>query len=730
MNIKDITSVSSLLQEMETSISSDTEIVEQTLQPEEMKKKIEEVKQKLSPLKIMRGGTKRKVTLLFKQLLEIVQTDESNSPLISSMLEEVSSRLLEVRQQDGEIEALICSSDILKHDNSLLNEEIVSASHYHLQQQKVMSKFHASNEKASRHSRHSSASGSNPQENLENQSEVRSILRGLAVKQEVKIPALKCKTFSGESDRFQFRSFLLSFENVFGSRRDLSDAAKLQYLKAHLSSIALKDVEHLPNVDDNYEVALQILKDLYLDVPFIIDCLFHKIDTAPVIDNKNLEAVRAFISEVRAHLHELKEFELDFMEEGSAGCKLLSHIVVDKLPSSFLRELKIETKVEYPSINIILDNYHMILKSMERIRGKNPSHASAFKKSSNGKKTSSFQNSTYSRQENTTSPKKSNISSESSFVKCKLCDGAHFMSSCTVYSSPASRKERCIEIELCSSCSSTKHKSKQCPAKRYGLSHHCFYCKSKKHISALCTSETNGKRKSTQHRRTDDTPTPSSSLAQTGEEESQQSHLCINTGSTPSGNILPTISLKVKRGNKIQEIRALLDFGSQRSYFKGSVMEKLGVNIASLPRQNTTVKTFLGEQTRTIYSIDLELNLCCGSYTKIPALVDPNLDVGFEVKGLMGAEYNIRRNNFKIADRFYQGGRHGDIVNNVECLLGIDALYLMKHFKVVNCIRGSAIDSCHGFVPFGPVRKFLILSQIEVIFGEENSISPQRKRTS
>src|ERR1700755_263464 len=727
MNIEDISSVSTLLQEIETSISSDTEIAAgQTLKPEEMKKKIEEVKEKLSPLKIMRGVSKRKVTLLFKQLLEIVQTDGSNSPLISSMLEEVSSRLLEVRQYDGEIEALICSSGLLKYDNTLLNEEIMSASHYHLQQQKVMSKFHISTKNASRHS---SASGSNPQENLENQSEVKSILRGLAVKHEVKIPALKCKTFSGESDRFQFRSFLLSFENVFGSRRDLSDAAKLQYLKAHLSSMALKDVEHLPNVDDNYKVALQILKNLYLDVPFIIDCLFHKIDTAPVIDNKNLEAVRAFISEVRAHLHELKEFELDFMEEGSAGCKLLSHIVVDKLPSSFLRELKIETKVEYPSINIILDNYHMILKSMERIRGKNPSQTFASKKSSNGKKTSSFQNSTYSRQENTTSPKKSSISSESSTLKCKLCNGAHFMSSCTVYSSPASRKERCIEIELCSSCSSTKHKSKQCPAKRYGLSRPCFYCKSKKHISALCSSE-NGKRKSTQHRRTDDTPTPSSSLAQTGEDESQRNHLCINTGTTPSGNILPTISLKVKRGNKIQEIRALLDFGSQRSYFKGSVMEKLGVNIASLPRQNTTVKTFLGEQTRTMYSIDLELNLCCGSYTKIPALVDPSLDVGFEVKGLMGAEYNIRRNNFKMADRFYQGGRHGDIVNNVECLLGIDALYLMKHFKVVNCIRGSAIDSCHGFVPFGPVRKFLTPSQIEVIFGEEKSNSPQKKRTS
>src|SRR5678815_328752 len=171
-------------------------------------------------------------------------------------------------------------------------------------------------------------------------------------KQEVKIPPLKCKSFSGGTDRLQFRSFLLSFQNIIGCRRDLSEAAKLQYLKSHLSGLARQDVEHLPNIDASYEIALKILKELYLDEPFIIDSLLHQIYSAPALDSKNLEAVRTFVTEVRAHLHELKEFGVDLLEEDSAGCKLLSHILVDKLPQNFLREMKIVTNVEYPSVTV------------------------------------------------------------------------------------------------------------------------------------------------------------------------------------------------------------------------------------------------------------------------------------------------------------------------------------------------------------------------------------------
>lgn len=97
-----------------------------------------------------------------------------------------------------------------------------------------------------------------------------------------------------------------AFENIYACRKDISDAAKLQYLKCNLTEYALKDIEHFPNVNENYQVALKTLNDLYLDVPFIIDSPFHEIDSAPAINNKNVEAVCHFLSEVRAHLYEFK----------------------------------------------------------------------------------------------------------------------------------------------------------------------------------------------------------------------------------------------------------------------------------------------------------------------------------------------------------------------------------------------------------------------------------------
>src|ERR1700755_3639104 len=78
-----------------------------------------------------------------------------------------------------------------------------------------------------------------------------------------------------------------------------------------------------------------------------------------------------------AYLHELKEFELDFLEFGTPGNKLVSHLVIDKLPSSFLRELKIDTREEYPSVNILFERYHHVLKTLEKFQKRNVSHSSA-----------------------------------------------------------------------------------------------------------------------------------------------------------------------------------------------------------------------------------------------------------------------------------------------------------------------------------------------------------------
>ena len=95
----------------------------------------------------------------------------------------------------------------------------------------------------------------------------------------------------------------------------------------------------------------------------------------------------------------------------------------------------------------------------------------------------------------------------------------------------------------------------------------------------------------------------------------------------------------------------------------------------------------------------------------------------------MGAIYNIKVSGCKVADSFYTGN-HADQVTNIEGLLGTDAPCLMKHFRTVSCVKGNALDTCHGFVPFGSIDAFLTPSQKLMIFGERSPPRQDEQRKS
>ncbi|KAL7641239.1 UNVERIFIED_CONTAM: hypothetical protein RMT77_008377 [Armadillidium vulgare] len=139
MDISALTSASALLEDLEGTISSDFGEEDASIEPEEKAKLMEAVKKVMAPLKMSRGVLRRKVTLLLKPLVS--PPPESVEPdIVSSLLEEVSLRLEEIRQMDSDIEAKLCQAKLMKYDKSVLNEEIISAANYHLQIQKIVKK--------------------------------------------------------------------------------------------------------------------------------------------------------------------------------------------------------------------------------------------------------------------------------------------------------------------------------------------------------------------------------------------------------------------------------------------------------------------------------------------------------------------------------------------------------------------------------------------------------------
>ena len=82
----------------------------------------------------------------------------------------------------------------------------------------------------------------------------------------------------------------------------------------------------------------------------------------------------------------------------------------------------------------------------------------------------------------------------------------------------------------------------------------CKLCKSKSHISALCS-------------RFDE--------LKSNEVPESQSNICYNTGSQEQQYILPIVNICVQRNNKNYFFNCLLDTGSQRTYFSNHILKTI-----------------------------------------------------------------------------------------------------------------------------------------------------------
>ena len=180
----------------------------------------------------------------------------------------------------------------------------------------------------------------------------------------IHLPDLKCDLFNGEgSNPIEYHSFMSQFRNVVGLRENLSDSTKLTYLKSFLRGYASKIVQHLQITDENYEIALDLLKNEFLNEDAVVDNLFSKlIDSKPKFDSSFLET-KIFINDIRCLICDLKIYNIDLISEHSAS-KFISHVVFKKLPQIFQQELARKLGSNYPSIQEIFDNYVEIVQML------------------------------------------------------------------------------------------------------------------------------------------------------------------------------------------------------------------------------------------------------------------------------------------------------------------------------------------------------------------------------
>ena len=110
-----------------------------------------------------------------------------------------------------------------------------------------------------------------------------------------------CQLFDGTNDIADFKNWLSQFETMINSGRPMKGRYKLISLRNHLTKggLAFKLIISLEMIDDNYVVAVDILKEEFLDEPKLIDQSFKQILEKNPQYNAEFKGLRMYAAKIK-----------------------------------------------------------------------------------------------------------------------------------------------------------------------------------------------------------------------------------------------------------------------------------------------------------------------------------------------------------------------------------------------------------------------------------------------
>ena len=273
-----------------------------------------------------------------------------------------------------------------------------------------------------------------------------------------RLPGVKLTTFKGNFDEWE--TFWSSFRTNVDVQDDLKRSTKFIYLAQSLEGEPKEMISGLAITDDNYTIAVHILRDRYDNATKQTNVLFQKFHSLPT-PKHNPKDLRKFLTEYRKVKTQLAHV-LDFQQ---------SELVIK---STLVRKLALQT------FNKICDLYvthDFTLKQMETSiqhiidKLEQATLVGLLGENSNVKQVG------VSSQQTNQQTKQSN---QKTNQRCSYCSGDHYSHECTKYKTVNARKDRVMSLKLCFNCLTPGHSSKTCRSTRTcrtcGLHHHSSLC--------------------------------------------------------------------------------------------------------------------------------------------------------------------------------------------------------------------------------------------------------------
>ena len=488
-----------------------------------------------------------------------------------------------------------------------------------------------------------------------------------------RLPEVKLAIFKGNFGEWE--TFWSSFRTNVDVRNDIERSTKFIYLAQSLEGEPKEMISGLAITDDNYNLAIRILKDRYDNASKQTNILIQRFHTLPT-PKHNPKDLRVFLTEyrkIKAQLSRVLDFQASELVIKSTVIRKLTFQTFDRICDIYVTHDFTLDQME-TGIQHIVDKLEQAVLALAE--GATIKQVGVNSQSPN--------------QPTKQSKQKSN-------QRCSYCSGEHYAHKCNKYKTVNSRKDRVIALRLCYNCLTPGHSSKTCRSTKTcrtcGSHHHSSLC-FKAHLNSSDASNQNTSNSNVSQGKPNQSSTSTSSTNQRNLKAQAQTHpnkpVVIPNKSNSSqasnqspsidttyvtsvnstsfrNNVLPTATLNVGYCNQQVNVRAFFDTGSHRSFISPEVVKRL--NLRVIKQIPVNLSTF-GNETESCMLDLVKVKARLGK-SKIPLTlpVHDSTAMGyFNSPGLYEVAQKLESKGFNLADQNITS----DALTGIKILIGVD----------------------------------------------------------
>ena len=244
----------------------------------------------------------------------------------------------------------------------------------------------------------------------------------------IRLPKLEIPSFSGE--KLKWAEFWDSFEAAVHVNMSLSDVDKLNYLMSKLTGEAKNSVSGIFLSNENYQVAVELLKERYGDKQAVVTSHYTEMINLKQAPN-NPKGLRNLYNQVEKHLRSLKALDQDTDQD------LFISMITSKLPKDVLVQLEVQKGARNPwTVKELRERFNDYIAARERAE----QHASMTKRESAGDHEGPFMSSAEALVAGVQTA--DNKKTRKIYPRCKYCDENHWSDECVKYDTLDARKQR------------------------------------------------------------------------------------------------------------------------------------------------------------------------------------------------------------------------------------------------------------------------------------------------